>query len=92
MILSALLPELAGGATGWTVPITAGPAAEGVPHEVQNCLSGDISVPHFAQKLAMLISLLSVRFRELYVAIAATSQYTSRSESRVTFVHCLLCL
>src|ERR1039458_339818 len=56
-LLIALLPALASGAAGWAGATTAAPAAYGVPHAVQNCLSGDTSAPHFAQKLAMMISL-----------------------------------
>jgi hypothetical protein len=52
MILSALLPEGAGATTGWLA--TGGTAA--APQDVQNCLSGDTSDPHFAQKLATMFS------------------------------------
>jgi len=58
MILTALLPEGAGGSAGCAETPTAEPAAAGAPHAVQICLSGDNAAPHFVQKLAMTISLL----------------------------------
>jgi hypothetical protein len=60
MILSALLPELAGAAAGWAAVGWAGAAplvAAAAPQDVQNCSLADIAEPHLAQKLAMVISL-----------------------------------
>jgi hypothetical protein len=57
MILSALLPDFAGTATGCTGTTTAGTAAAGAPQAAQNCVLGDSSAPHFEQKLATMISL-----------------------------------
>jgi hypothetical protein len=56
MILTALLPEVAGAAVGWSVVGWAAAAAR-VPQDVQNCSPAGNAEPHFAQKLATMISL-----------------------------------
>src|ERR1035441_1705186 len=56
MILSVLLPDLAGAATGW--------AAAAAPQEEQDCMLGVNAAPHRAQTFAMMISLpLSSRLK-----------------------------
>src|SRR5271166_1600904 len=61
MILTALPPVLAGAPIGWKA-VGWGTATAGAPQDLQNCSPVDNAAPHFAQKLATMIS-LSLSFR-----------------------------